>query len=155
MMMRIVLALSVVALGVALAGCGGDDAAEGTTVVASFYPVAYAAEQIAGADATVTNLTAAGVEPHDLELTAQQAKDILEADVVLYLGSGFQPAVEAAVGEREPGQPSFDLLEGQELVAGEGPHGDEEHADEKEESGIDPHVWLDPRRYAEMVRTIG
>ena len=43
------------------AGCGPATGAKGkTTVVASFYPLAFAAEQIGGAEVDVTNLTPAG-----------------------------------------------------------------------------------------------
>ena len=39
------------------------------TIVAAFYPIAYAAEQIAPPGTKVKNLTPAGAEPHDIELT--------------------------------------------------------------------------------------
>lgn len=146
--MRIVLfCLAMAGIAATAAGCGGTTTAGTgeTSVVASFYPLAYAARQVAGPDAEVVNLTAAGVEPHDLELTARQAREIVDADLVLYLGEGFQPSVEAAVAGRQ-GR-SLDLLAGQELVGGAG-DGDEEHA-------RDPHVWLDPTRYAVIVGAIG
>jgi len=124
------------------AACGGDDAGSGKAVVAGFYPLAFAAEQIGGAGVSVRNLTPAGAEPHDLELTARDVEAVQEADLVLYLGGGFMPGLERAVADREG--PSLDLLEGQELVPGE-----------DGEDVLDPHVWLDPVRYAEMVRAIG
>lgn len=139
-------------LALTAAGCGGSaDDGDTTSVVASFYPLAYAARQVAGPDAEITNLTAAGVEPHDLELTARMAKEVVDADLVLYLGQGFQPAVEAAVEGREG--TSVDLLDGLELVEGADEHGGD-HAGE-EEHGLDPHVWLDPTRYAAIVARIG
>ncbi len=83
---------------VLLAGCGaGDAGGTGTQVVAAFYPLAFAAEQIAGSDATVTNLTPPGVEPHEYELSVDDVKKVQQADVVLYLGGGFQPSLEAAL----------------------------------------------------------
>jgi Zinc-uptake complex component A periplasmic len=44
----------------------------------------------------VTNLTSAGSEPHDLELSPAQVDRIDDADLVLYLGAGFQPDQAAA-----------------------------------------------------------
>ena len=47
------------------AGCGAKPAIVGsgpTKVVAAFYPLAYAAEQVGGATVTVENLTPAGAE---------------------------------------------------------------------------------------------
>lgn len=124
-----------------LAGCGSDGgAAEGrVSVAAAFYPLAYAAEQIGGDQVGVRNLTPPGSEPHDVELSARDVERIRSADVVLYLGSGFQPGFERAV-EGANGK-AIDLLEGLHLLASE--------------EGVDPHVWLDPLRYAEQARRIG
>jgi zinc transport system substrate-binding protein len=140
----------------AMSACGGsDDAGSGREVVAAFYPVAFAAERI-DPGAEVANLTPAGAEPHDLELTARDVERIEAADLVLYLGSGFMPALDDAAA----GNPNaVDLLEGQSLLEGGGEHGhgqEDEHAkeDEGSEESLDPHVWLDPTRYAAMAARI-
>ena len=92
---RIVLTLTLLA---ALAGCGGDSSAQGRrTVVAAFYPLAFAAQQIGGPGIDVRNLTPPGVEPHDLELSGSDVRTIADADLVLYLGEGFQPSLEDAI----------------------------------------------------------
>jgi zinc transport system substrate-binding protein len=160
-----------------LAACGDDDdgtSASGTeggdrlTVVASFYPIAEAATEVGGDRVEVTNLTPAGTEPHDLELTPDQVDDIEDADVMLYLGQGFQPAV-AEAAERRDGV-TIDLLEGVALEPGaaeaeEAEHAEEEaegeeHAEEEggeeehAESGLDPHFWLDPQLMTEAVEQI-
>jgi zinc transport system substrate-binding protein len=111
------------------------------SVVAAFYPVQEAAQVVGGALVDVTNLTAPGVEPHDLELTPDQVEAIATADVVLYLGDGFQPAVQDAVADA-PGV-AVDLLIGMPTV--EPPSGSEAGLT------VDPHVWLDPKLYAQMV----
>jgi zinc transport system substrate-binding protein len=136
---RVVLIL-VAALAL-LAGCGEDGPADDRiSVAAAFYPLAYAAEEIGGDRVTVRNLTPPGTEPHDVELSAQDVERIRSADVVLYLGSGFQPnferAVDGADGEK------VDLLAGLELLV-------------SVDEGVDPHVWLDPLRYAEQARRVG
>lgn len=125
-----------VALALA-AGCGGEDAAgeddERLEVVASFYPLAFAAERTAP-NADVENLTPPGVEPHDLELAPRDVARVRGADIVLYLGGGFQPAIE-------------DAAEGAEGTA----------LDLLAELGTlrdDVHVWLDPGRYGEVVKRI-
>ena len=46
------------------------------SVVASFYPMEYLAERIGGSRVDVTDLTAPGVEPHDLELTPKQVAQV-------------------------------------------------------------------------------
>ena len=72
-----------------------------TSVVASFYPLRFAAERLGGACVSVTDLTPPGVEPHDLELTPDAVESIATADVVLYLGGGFQPAIEDAIADAQ------------------------------------------------------
>ena len=128
------------------AACAPSDASTdgspGTlSVVAAFYPVFEAAQRVGGDLVDVTNLTAPGVEPHDLELAPDQAEAIATSDVVLYLGEGFQPAVQDAIGDAEG--LTVDLLAGLPTV--EPPGGSEEGLT------VDPHVWLDPSLYARMV----
>jgi zinc transport system substrate-binding protein len=164
--MRRLKSLLVAALGLAVltGSCEGDSEAERSgrrDVVAAFYPLAFAAEQVGGASVRVTNLTPAGAEPHDVELSVRDVERVREADVVLYLGSGFQPALEDAADDSDG--TALDLLSGLSLRRGEGDvhegHEDEEHeneqADEAEEDAVDPHVWLDPVRFAAVVRRIG
>lgn len=146
MFSRIILFSAVlVAATTLLAGCGADvgDSTD-RAIVAGFYPLAFAAEQIAPAGTPVRNLTPAGAEPHDLELTPGDVRAVADASLVLYLGNGFMPGLETAVEQRE-GR-SLDLLADQELRPGRGGDG---------ETGTDPHVWLDPVRYAAMARAIG
>jgi zinc transport system substrate-binding protein len=138
--------ICVVAVLLALAaGCGSAGSGNGKkTVVAAFYPLAWAAQQIGGNAVDVENLTPAGAEPHDIELTPKDVTEIHDASLVLYLGRGFQPAVEKAVDDR--GGPSVDLLAGQRLT--NSPAGERELS-------VDPHVWLDPVRFAQLTEEIG
>lgn len=112
-------------------GAGPATASSRASVVASFYPLAWAAQRVGGDRVDVTNLTPAGAEPHDLELTPDQIDEVLDAKVVVELGRGFQPAVEQAAEQRDG--PTVQLL----------PRGTK-----------DPHVWLDPVRMATIVRTV-
>jgi zinc transport system substrate-binding protein len=155
--------------GDASAGAGSGSGGDPIEVVAAFYPVAEAAEQVGGDRAEVTNLTPAGTEPHDLELSPDQVDDIEDADVVLYLGGGFQPAVAEAAERRGDDEVTVDLLDAIALEPGasealEGEeHGEEgaegtggeEHAEEEagEHGGedLDPHFWLDPQLMTDAV----
>ena len=87
----------------ALAGCGagtGPDGA-GVQVLASIYPLAYVASEVGGDLVTVSTATPAGTDPHSVELSPRQLRDVGDADLVVYLG-GFQAAVDEAVAERTP-----------------------------------------------------
>ncbi|MDP9184509.1 MAG: metal ABC transporter substrate-binding protein, partial [Actinomycetota bacterium] len=62
---------------VALGACTArSTTGDGVQIVASFYPLAEAAEKVGGSLVSVDNLTAPGVEPHDLELTPSQIEAI-------------------------------------------------------------------------------
>jgi zinc transport system substrate-binding protein len=100
------------------------------SVVANFFPVAEAVREVGGALVDVTNLTPAGVEPHDLELTSRDIDRIAGAALVFYVGSGFQPAVADAAKQRH--LPTIDVAAG--LL-----------------DGADAHFWLDPTRMAKAV----
>ena len=144
-MRRLALVL-ISALSLIVAGCGGEavrDQGDGKLqVIASFYPVAEAAGRVAGARAEITNLTPAGTEPHDIELTPDQVDQLQDADLVLYLGGGFQPAIEKVVARRD--RASVDLREALPLEKGA--------AEEGETS--DPHFWLDPALMERAVERI-
>jgi zinc transport system substrate-binding protein len=140
---RIVLTLAL-AIGLLGAGCGGQASSasdDRTQVVAGFYPLAFAAAEIGGDRVEVTNLTPPGAEPHDVELSVRDVERVRDADLILYLGQGFQPALEDAAAGRDS---AVDLLEGLDLREGE-----------EGEDARDPHVWLDPVRFAEMAERIG
>ncbi|MFF9620375.1 metal ABC transporter substrate-binding protein [Streptomyces griseosporeus] len=155
---------AVTALGLAtLSACSGSAAAGNTDkfdVVASFYPMAYLAEQIGGAHVHVTSLTEPGQEPHDLEISAKQTAQLQESDAVLYL-HGLQPAVDKAVGQSEvktkiDAATLTSLEEHGNEVGGHAAEHDDEHAEEHEEAGgKDPHIWLDPVKYAEVAEGVG
>jgi len=124
--------LAIVAMSLALVvSAVPAGAASRSSVVASFYPIAWAAQQVGGNRVVVTNLTPAGAEPHDLELNPDQIDKVLDARVVFDLGQGFQPAVEQAAEQRDG--PTVQLLR---------------------RGTKDPHVWLDPVRMAAIVRTV-
>src|ERR687898_890907 len=113
-MTRIILVL-ILALA-SLTACGGDSGSsddEQTDVVAAFYPLAWAAEQVGGNEVEVRNLTPPGTEPHDIELSPRDVERIRAADVVLYLGAGFQPGVEDAIEGADA--TVVDVLEGQRV----------------------------------------
>ena len=107
----IVLTFFLVLLAASGCGTGSHAASSKPLVVAAFYPIAYAAERI-DPGAEVDNLTPAGAEPHDLELTPRDVGHVRNADTVLYFGEGFMPALETAV---EGDDQAVDLLAGQQV----------------------------------------
>ncbi|CAN5896114.1 metal ABC transporter substrate-binding protein [soil metagenome] len=134
---RFALALSTLLVAV-LGACGGDS--DGTddsrrSIVTAFYPLTFVATAVAGDEADVSSITPAGVEPHDLELTAAQVRRVSEADLLIYIGQGFQPALDRLVPEVAN---TLDVL----TVRPPGVRAD------------DPHIWLDPSLMVGMTDTV-
>ena len=141
-----VLAFTLLLPAASLSGCaaGGEDGG----VVASFYPLQYIAERIVGDHAEVTNLTAPGIEPHDLELSPRQAASVAGASVVLY-EKGLQPAVDEAVRNDGP-EHVVDAADAVDLHhAGDPADEGADEGGEHEHGDVDPHFWLDPTLLAE------
>lgn len=163
------------ACGSGAAGDGGSDGAR-LEVVASVYPLEHIVEQVAGdVDIRVLTLTAAGADPHDVELSPRDVAGMGTADLVVY-SAGFQPAVDDAVAS-QAGDRALDLAEVVDLLSvgagGHEPPGEEladedhgEHAGDEDahedaddghghdHGGVDPHFWLDPVRYATATEAV-
>lgn len=158
---RLIPAVAAAGALAALSACSTDSAAAGNTdkfdVVASFYPMAFLAEQIGGDHVHVTSLTQPGQEPHDLEISAQQTAQLQESDAVLYL-KNLQPSVDDAVAQSEiktkiDATALTSLEEHGNEVGGHAAEHDDEHGEES--GGKDPHIWLDPVKYAEVAKGVG
>jgi zinc transport system substrate-binding protein len=142
-------------------GCAsGSGAGEDPTVVAALYPLAFMATQVGGTNVEVTNLTSAGAEPHDLELTPGQVRRVTEASLVVLVGGGLQPAVEKAATNTRGDV--LDVLaipaierELLRLSPGEATEAHEEAEGDERPGAVDPHVWLDPRLMAEIAGSLG
>ncbi len=155
--LSVVLFAGIIATAMSMRGDIGDGKLK---VTASFYPMAYLAEEIGGDHVTVTNLTPAGAEPHDFEPSARDIARIEDADLLLLNGT-----VEVW-GERIVSQ--LGAANVRVLIAAEGlmtlegahdSHGEEEHHEEdghteEEHEALDPHVWLDPVRYGEQAERV-
>lgn len=130
----------IAALSMVVASCSDPESdsttgSGGITVVAAVHPLAELVRAIGGDRVQVTDLTPSGTEPHDLELSSRDVDHVLDADLVVYLGGGFQRAV-AEAATRAEGE-RLDVLDGV-------PGGDE-----------DPHIWLDPQLLVPVARAIG
>ncbi|WP_280894528.1 MULTISPECIES: metal ABC transporter substrate-binding protein [unclassified Streptomyces] len=158
---RLIPSVAAAAALAALSACSTDSAAAGDTgkfdVVASFYPMAFLAEQIGGDHVSVTSLTEPGQEPHDLEISAKQTAQLQESDAVLYL-KNLQPSVDEAVAQAGV-RTTIDaatltsLEEHGNEVGGHAAEHDDEHGEEA--GGKDPHIWLDPVKYSEVAKGVG
>ena len=116
-------------------GAGADSpSAEAPGVVrvaAGLYPLAEVVRQVGGDLVQVDDLTPPGAEPHDLELSPPEIETVDQADLLVVLGGGFQPALESLAGR------NTSLVVAERIAKGSGPPGD-------------PHFWLDPMTVGEV-----
>lgn len=105
-----------------------------TSVVATFYPLAYLAETIGGERVSVTTLIPQNTEVHSWEPSTTDMVTVDKADIVIYNGAGLEPWFEEEI------LPALDT-DGQIIV--------ETAADlalipSGGEGSYDPHTWLSP-----------
>lgn len=170
---------SLSALGLALAACSGGDSTSSDgklPVTASFYPLAFVAEEVGGDLVTVTDLTPPGSSAHGVELSPKAIADMEKSKVVFYLKT-MSPAIDDAVATTKVNAlevgATANLLPRTEIDAAatddhdhEGETAEEHaaHADETtaatdghegesedehagHDHGVnDPHYWTDPSR---------
>jgi zinc transport system substrate-binding protein len=107
---------------VLVAGCGVTHVnAPVLTVVTSVYPLAQAVEDVGAGQVKVVDLARADVDPQTMVLTPAQVRQVHDASLVVDVGDGFEPSVEAAA----KGAPHV-----LQLLPALG--------------GTNPYVWLDP-----------
>ena len=150
---------AVLCVSLLTAACGdGDSPTSGgdeVSAVASVYPLAWVAEQVAP-QADVTLLGAGGVEAHDLELTPDQRERLQVSDVVLFVGEiGYQPQVEEAVISAQGAVVSLSDVAGPArlLEPGDDPHGP--GPAQGGDAVVDPHIWFDPEVMADAAVQVG
>jgi zinc transport system substrate-binding protein len=118
-----------------LAGRGASAAADKIVVAASFYPMYEFARQVAGDRGQVRNLTPAGAEPHDYELTPKDIIAIHASKLLIYNGAGLEPWVQKLLPQLPPSVLVVNAAERIRVVT----------ATSGEDQGKpDPHIWMDP-----------
>lgn len=125
-----------------LAGCtgttGGAASSDKLSVITSFYPMYDFASKVGGDKVSVTNLTPAGVEPHDWEPSSSDMIALEKADVFIYNGAGMEHWVDSVLASLE----NKDLIVVEASAAA--PFLDVSGNQDAAAASVDPHVWLDP-----------
>ncbi len=114
-------------------------------VVASFYPLYFLAQEIGGQWATVVNITPAGAEPHDYELTPADMIKIENSQLLILNGGHLEawgPHIKQLIN------PHQTVL----IIAAAGLTNRQINRDGR--SIVDPHVWLSPILAQRMVDKI-
>ena len=94
-------------------------------VYASIYPIYDFAKKIAGDKADIYNMTSAGSEPHDFEITSKDMANLTKANLFIYNGGGMENWVDTVKDS---------IKDIKYIEASLGIPNDE----------LDPHFWLSP-----------
>ncbi|HEX6990178.1 MAG TPA: metal ABC transporter substrate-binding protein [Bacillota bacterium] len=172
-------ALTVVALVFWVAGCGAFRPSqppdqEPVRAVTTVYALADFTRAVGGDRVAVEQLAPEGGHGHEHEPTPRDLEKILNADLFIYNGAAFEPWIDQVLGliEGADGVRPVDASRGIALLAADDPGGADGHpgagagprsglgagtrasAPVPDVHGVDPHVWLDPRRAAQQVAVI-
>lgn len=124
---------------ICLIGCGKDKAASNKiTVMASFYPMAEFARNVAGDCAEVKTMVPDGVEPHDWDPAPRDLTQLGKATVFVYNGH-VESWAESALNTLND-RPIKPVQAGKGLYALNG--------------HTDPHIWVSPKKALLMVDRI-
>jgi len=109
-------------------------------VAASFYPLYEFTKQVGGDRVEVTNITPAGVEPHEYEPTSANITNILGSKLFVYQGGDFDPWSSKIAKQAEAEKVrTLDAITGISLIS------EDAINDSGEISSVpNPHTWLDP-----------
>lgn len=120
-------------------------------VSATFYPVAFLAQQIGGDLVSVKTIVPPGTEPHDFDPPIRDIADIYQSKIFLVSGAGVDRWAEKLREELvQKGVRVIVLSDSVDLLA----------ATEDEEGGsvptgtMDPHFWLDPVEYGKAADSV-
>ena len=131
------------ALAFGLAGCAAADGSERPTVVVTTNILGDVVEELSAGRVDVVTLMVPGADPHSFELSAPQAAQLRDADLIVSNGLGLEEGltqhVEAATADGVPLVQAGDHVDVIEYADGAGP---------------DPHFWTDPTQMLHVVDAI-
>ena len=113
-------------MALTMTGCKGEDVSN--TIYTSIYPVYDFVSRIVGDKYKVVNLTPAGMEPHDFELSVRQIVHIADSKATFLNGVNIESWYTSL--PKEAKKKTYVVTEGVQI---------QEH-----DGQIDPHVWLSP-----------
>ena len=137
-----------------LGGCSSNPPEEtGITIAATTYPVYLLASAVAEGAENITIIPVVNQSVaclHDYTLTVTNMKVLEKADLILLNGAGLEDFMEDVLTDK----PTIDCSQGITLLCGEEHDHNHEHDHDHGEEEIDPHIWMDPDRAAQMAENI-
>jgi len=120
-------------------------------VIATVFPLAEFAREIAGERGEISLLLPPGADVHTWQPRISDIRKLETADLLICIGQGLEPWLEALLkGTPAERVTKLEAAEGLDLIAaGEDEHGADEPSHHHE--AFDPHVWLDFRQDERIV----
>jgi zinc/manganese transport system substrate-binding protein len=120
------------------AGDAGGAPADRPHVVVTTSILGDIVSEVVGDQAEVEVVMPLGTDPHEFQTSARQVQAMVEADLLVINGAGFEEGMlDAIENAEESGTPRFAFADHVDLIAG------------------DPHIWTDPTRMITAVEAFG
>ena len=138
--------LALVLLAGAASGCSSSLGNSGPTITATTGIWANVTANVAGPDVTVDQMIPDGVSPHEFQLSAKDRARAEDSLLLVYNGADL----ETGIPIDDMNVPKFAMADHVGPLRHFQSAGSHEHptAEQDDQGGIDPHVWMDPTRVA-------
>lgn len=118
-------------------GCNENkNSSDKLQVYASIYPIYDFVKKIGGEKIEVYNMTSAGAEPHDFEITSKDMANLSKADLFIYNGGGMEHWIDAIK----------DALKDLKYI--------DASSNIDNQNNLDPHFWLSPKNAKIQIENI-
>lgn len=143
----VIFVLSLVLLA-ATCACSHADFANsepaGLKVVTTIYPLYSMVSELGGEKVSALYLLPAGASPHTYEPTTEQARQVSEAALFVYIGADLDQWAAQLTGSAGHNQIVLDLSQKVPLIDYTEEAAQQEASGSGQAAGADPHYWLDP-----------
>lgn len=159
-MKKIIIGIFASILMIGMVGCTASNSSDDNKIkiATTSHALAYFITEIGG-DLVDVSYELQG-NPHNFELTQQDANAISQASIFINVEVGDYQAIGNQIRQVNPSITTIDVSEGINLLLANDDHhhdhGDEDAADDHHHLSeeYDPHIWLDPIRAQQLVQNI-
>ena len=123
---------------ISIFACGNNDNKNTSgklTIYTSIYPIYDFTKKIGGEKIAVYNMTKAGAEPHDFEITSKDMANLSKADLFIYNGGGMEHWVDSVKNAL-----NIKYVNSSSNI--------------NNENNLDPHFWLSPKNAKIQMKNI-
>ena len=128
--MKNIFLIIIILFSIIIVTCNNNDnknASGKLQIYTSVYPIYDFTKKIGGEKITVYNMTKAGAEPHDFEITSKDMANLSKADLFIYNGGGMEHWVDSVK----------DALQNIKYI--------DSSSNINNQDNLDPHFWLSPK----------